>query len=163
MNKVYGNKKEFTPIRSDRSRLIVSYNLQPLEDGIHATWCEIYFYKKPHPYVSAEEIKLAILEDIDNEVKRVIIEDFVWNSHKVWLSIENQNNYSNALDVAINTEGANLPYKVRFGTIEEPDYYTFTTVESLKAFWLACSKYITDSIKSGWALKDSINWKDYEV
>ena len=56
MNKVYGNLKEFTPIRSDRSRLIISYNCQVEKDNIHATWCEIYFYKKPHPYVSDEEM-----------------------------------------------------------------------------------------------------------
>lgn len=163
MNKVYGNKNEFTPIRSDRSRLIVSYNLQPLEDGIHATWCEIYFYKKPHPYVSDEEIKTAILDDIDNEVKRLIIETMTWEDKQVWLSIENQQNYKTALDVAKETEGGNLPIKFKLGDEDEPYYATFSTIEALKNFWLACCNHVRTCLVAGWNLKDSINWEDYKM
>jgi len=90
MNKVYGLIKEFTPIRGDRTRLIVSYNYKPEPDDIHATWCSVYFYKKLHLWVTKEDMKAAILEDIDNEVKRLIVETMTWEGHKVWLSIENQ-------------------------------------------------------------------------
>lgn len=162
MNKVYGLKEEFTPIRSDRSRLIISYNCQAEKDNIHATWCEIYFYKKPHPYVSDEEIKAAIIEDINNEVKRLIIETMTWDGKQVWLSIENQQNYKSASDVAKETDGENLPVKFKFGGEDEPEYITFETIESLKEFWLACCGHIRECLSYGWNLKDSINWDDYK-
>lgn len=162
MNKVYGNLKEFTPIRSDRSRLIVSYNCQPQEDNIHSIWCEVYFYKKPHPHVSNDDIKAAILEDVDNEVKRLIIETMTWNDKQVWLSIENQQNYKTALDVAEATGGENLPVNFKLGNEDEPTYVTFSTIESLKEFWLACANHISNSIHWGWQLKDSIDWSKYK-
>ena len=89
MNKVYGNLKRFVPIRRDRSRLIVSYKCQPLEDGIHAFWCEIYFYKKPHPIVTLDDIKEAIFADINAHTDEKILSGFVWNGKPVWLSSEN--------------------------------------------------------------------------
>ena len=162
MNKVYGNLKEFAPIRSDRSRLIVAYNCQPLEDNIHATWCEIYFYKKPHPVVTLDDIKSAILEDIDNEVKRMIIETMTWDNKQVWLSIENQQNYKTALDVAKETDGDNLPVKFKLGDEDKPTYVTFETINSLKEFWLACCAHVRECLNYGWQLKDSIDWSKYQ-
>lgn len=163
MNKVYGILNMFTPIRSDRSRLIVAYNCQPLEDNIHATWCEIYFYKKPHPIVTLDDIKSAILEDIDDEVKRMIIETMTWDNKQVWLSIENQQNYKTALDVAKETDGSNLPVKVKIGSEDESTYATFSTINALKQFWLACCNHISNCRSYGWNLKDNINWNDYKV
>lgn len=162
MNKVYGIKSEFTPIRSDRSRLIVSYEMTPLEDGVHATWFEIYFYKKPHPVVTFDDIKEAILKDVDDGVKRMIIEDMRWEDKQVWLSLENQQNYKTALDVAKETGGANLPIKFKLGKEDEPTYVTFTTIEALREFWLACATHIRECLAYGWDVKDNIDWDTYK-
>ena len=69
MNRVYGLKEEFALIRSDGSRRIVSYGIESLKDSVHATWYEIYFYKKSHPVVTFEEIKDAIIDDIDEQTR----------------------------------------------------------------------------------------------
>lgn len=164
MNKVYGNKSEFAPIRYDRSRLIVSYNLQPLEDEVHATWNEIYFYKKPHPYVINEEIKEAILADINAQTDENILKGFVWENKKVWLSGENQFNFKAAYDLAIQTEGGNLPIKFKLGEEEDgtPVYHTFDTLIELQDFYTKAIGYINQCLNKGWELKDSIDWSKYE-
>lgn len=162
MNKVYGLLADFSYIREGRTRIVVSYNLVPLEDEVHATWCEVVFYKKITPNPSFEQIKAAILQDIDDTVKTQIIEDMVWNGHNVWLSLENQSNYKNALDIATRTDGSNLPYKVRFGSVDAPEYHEFETVSELEGFWCDCSNHIVSKLNAGWALKDSIDWDKYK-
>ena len=47
---------------------------------------------------------------------------FVWEKIPVWLSVENQVNYKAAFDLAVQTEGANLPVVFKFGTDEKPVY-----------------------------------------
>lgn len=163
MNKVYGLLTEFSYIREGRTRIVVSYNLVPLEDGVHATWCEVVFYKKITPNPSSEQVKKAILEDVDNEVKRLIIETFTWDNKQVWLSLENQQNYKTALDIAKETGGQNLPVKFKFGNEDKPTYVTFNTIEELKIFWLSCSNHITECLKYGWNIKDNIDWSKYEM
>lgn len=163
MNKIYGLLIEFSYIREDRTRIVVSYNLVPLEDGVHAIWNEIYFYKKQHPFITFEQIKESILTDINNNVKLSIIDSLIWNGHKVWLSTENQANYKSYTDLAIQTNGANLPIKVKFGDDSNPDYYIFTTVEDIKNFWIACNNHIITQINKGWSLKDSIDWSKYNI
>ena len=150
MNKVYGNLKQFAPIRSDRSRLIISYECQPLEDGVHATWYEIYFYKKPYPVVTFEMVKEAVIADINAQTDEKILSGFVWEEKPVWLSSENQFNFKAAYDLAIQTQGQNLPLKFKLGEVEveigkdkygisirekQPVYYTFETVEEFTDFY----------------------------
>ena len=164
MNKVYGLKEEFVPIRKDRSRLIVSYGIEPLEDGVHATWYEIYFYKKPHPVVTLEDIKQAILADINEQTDEKILKGFTWNDMKVWLSSENQFNFKAAYDLAVQTQGASLPVKFKLGEDEneEPIYHTFETLEDLGDFYTKAITYIVGCLNEGWNRKDSIDWSDYE-
>lgn len=161
MYKVYGIKTKFSYIRRDRTRIIISYNMEQVDDE-HATWSEIYLSKNNNPFPTFEQIKETICEDINDEVRRMIIEDFEWNGHKVWLSMENQQNYKNAADNAVLSDGDTLPVTFRFGDGVVPDYYTFNTSEELDEFWLACSKHITDCVNYGWKLKDDINWANYE-
>ena len=162
MNKIFGLLADFSYIKVDRTRIVVSYNPEQLEDNIHAVWCEIVFYKKITPNPSFEQIKKVILEDIDNEVKRLIIETMTWENKQVWLSIENQQNYKTAFDVAKETGGENLPVKFKLGEEDEPTYVTFTTIEELKEFWLACCAHIRECLNYGWQLKDSIDWSKYQ-
>lgn len=165
MNKVYGIKEKFTPIRSDRSRLIVSYECQPLEDGIHALWYEIYFYKKPHPVVTLDDIKEAIFADINAQTDEKILSGFVWNGKPVWLSSENQFNFKAAYDLAVQTQGQNLPLKFKLGENEdnEPVYHTFNTVEELNDFYLSAIAFIQRCLNEGWELKDSIDFSVYKT
>lgn len=162
MNKVYGLFLDFSYVRKDRTRIVVSYNLKQLEDGVHATWCEIYFYKKQHPYISIEDVKAAIIADINNSVTKKIIEGFEWEDNKVWLTNENQLNYKTAYDLALLDEKSFLPVTFKFGTDEEPVYKTFDTLDDLEDFYIASVQHIKNTIQEGWQMKNSIDWSEYE-
>lgn len=165
MNKVYGLTKEFAPIRNDRSRLIVAYGIEATDNENYSTWYEIYFYKKPHPYVSNEEIKEAILADINAQTDEKILKDFVWENNKVWLSTENQFNFKAAYDIAVQTEGANLPIKFKLGEQEDgtPIYHTFDTFVELQDFYTKAINHINNCLNEGWQRKDAINWENYKL
>ena len=80
----------------------------------------------------------------------------------VWLSTENQFNYKAAYDLAVQTNGANLPQVFKFGSTENPEYYKFETVEELTDFYIKATTYINQCLAVGWAKKDSINWDEYQ-
>lgn len=163
MSKKYGLKKEFAPVRQDASRIIVSYNLQAEADGEHYTWDEVCFYKKQIAQPTKEQIKAAIIADINQAVVKQIKDGFEWNGHKVWLSIENQADYKAAADLAYQTDGKSLPETARFGSDDDPDPYTFTDANELISFWEQAHRYINDVRKAGWDLKDSIDWDKYVI
>lgn len=160
-NKYYGLKSAYSPLREDYSRIIVSYGKEDVNED-YATWYEVYFYKKQNPKPSAEQIKNAIIADIDEHTKEDIIGGFVWNNKPVWLSIENQSNFATAEHRAA-TVGDNLPHKEKIGEQEDgtPIYYTFETAAELTSFWNACQDHIENCRKAGWERKDNINWDDY--
>jgi hypothetical protein len=163
MSKTYGLKTEFSPIRKDRSRLVVSYERVPEQDGIHATWYEIYFYKKQHPTVTFEEIKEAILSDINAQTDAKILTGFVWNDKPVWLSRENQFNFKAAYDLAVQTKGKSLPVKFKLGELEDeaPVYHTFEDLSEIADFYTKAMVYINQCLNEGWNRKDSIDWSQY--
>lgn len=165
MNKVYGLLTEFAFLRNERSRFIVCYGKEPTGDGVHATWYEVYFYKKPHPYVSAEDIKHTIIADINAQTDEKILTGFIWEGKNVWLSSENQFNFKAAYDLAIQTQGQNLPLKFKLGENEdnEPVYHTFNTVEELNDFYLSAIAFIQRCLNEGWELKDSIDFSVYKT
>lgn len=163
MNKVYGLTTEFAPIRKDRSRLIVSYECVPEQDGIHATWYEIYFYKKQHSTVTFEEIKEAILSDINAQTDAQILTGFVWNDKLVWLSSENQFNFKAAYDLAVQTKGKSLPVKFKLGEQEDgtPVYHTFEAMTEFTDFYTSAIAFINQCLNEGWERKDNIDWSQY--
>lgn len=68
----------------------------------------------------------------------------------IWLSSENQFNYKAAYDLAIQTEGANLPIKFKFGTTENPEYFIFESIEDLSDFYLSAMTFINKTLQEGW-------------
>lgn len=162
MNKVYGTKPYYTLVRQDGSRTIVSFGLTPESDGEHYTWYECYWYKKPHPIVTIDDIKTAIISGINNEAKTNIVEKFIYNDKKVWLSETNQLNYKAAYDLAVQTNGENLPYTIKVSDEDNADYIIFNNLIKFKDFYLAMIKHIQDNQKEAWRKKDNIDWNEYE-
>jgi hypothetical protein len=80
----------------------------------------------------------------------------------VWLSNENQFNYKAAYDLTLQSNGQTLPVLFKFGTTDNPIYYTFNTIEELSNFYISAMKYISDTLAEGWRMKDSIDWSLYE-
>jgi len=81
----------------------------------------------------------------------------VWKDMPIWLSTENQFNYKAAYDCARDTAGQSLPVKFKFGTDEEPVYYTFTTFEELQEFYMTSLQFVQQVLDEGWAEKDGLD------
>ena len=122
------------------------------------TWTEAII--KPTP--SLEQIKSFILNAINKRTDEKILSGFVWNDNQVWLSSENQFNYKAVYDVAVQTNGANLPLTFKFGDSENPIYYEFEELEDLQDFYLKALEHINEQLVIGWKKKDSIDWSVYE-
>lgn len=160
--KIQGNKQNYSAVREDRNRYIVNYGLQEMEDGINATWFEIVFYKKQGK-PTFQMAKDAILEDINSQTDYKILTGLVWNDKPVWLSTENQFNFSEGERKAKdNPSRLPITYKIGQDADGNPVYHTFTTVEEITGFYDTCFAYINQCLNEGWQRKDSIDWEPYK-
>ena len=89
--------------------------------------------------LTIEQIKAAVLADIDRQTDEKILKECPWTvlhgsdagkQVTLWLSAENQRNYSEGQRVAMITEGASLPMKFKVGQNEN------VTIDNL------CIKYV---------------------
>lgn len=122
------------------------------------TWTETIIPFKP----SLEQLKKLILDAINKDVDEKILSGFVWKDMPVWLSTENQFNYKAAYDLAVMSSGQSLPVMFKFGTTEEPVYYSFGTLEDISDFYVSAMTYINTTLAEGWQKKDAIDWSVYE-
>ena len=166
VNKYSGNVSDFQPVVEDASRVVISYGLTELGDG-KAEWYEVVFYKKQGK-PSFDAAKKAVIADINARTDDKIISGFVWTPEggdpiPVWLSEENQRNFSEAQRIAASMPEAILPVMFKLGeqADETPIYHTFETAEELTGFYLQAVAYINQCLADGWAEKDSIDWTPY--
>ena len=182
MNKIYGNIEDFTLVKDERSRVVVSYGMVAEEDNVHATWYEVYLCKSQTGIPDLRAVRQAVEDDIDKQTDAKILNTFPWtilhgDNEKpidqrdigreitVWLSRENQDNFKEAHRLACIDATKVVP--IRFKLNEEEDksaiYDTFETFEELNDFYLRAFNYIkVDCIDAGWARKDFIDWQPYE-
>lgn len=124
---------------------------------------KVTFYEIEFPYKpSLETVKNVILKMENSKIDEKILSGFSWNGMNVWLSSENQFNYKAAYDIAVQTEGANLPITFKFGSTENPEYHSFETLQDLTDFYMKAMNYINQTLLNGWTSKDSIDWTEYE-
>lgn len=144
----------------------IRWDMQPVievdENGKKKFVGKSYYEQQLVGKPTIEKIKEIVLSGINAVTDEKILSGFVWNGMEVWLSSENQFNYKAAYDIAVQTNGANLPVRFKFGTTEKPIYYTFNTVEELSDFYMSAMSYINACLEEGWAKKDAINWSEYE-
>ena len=153
MNNVFGNIKDFSPIKEDKSRIVISYGYEKV-DKTNATWYEVYLYKKQMSQLTLADVKEVIIGDIDERTKTAIIGGFKWQEKPVWLSIENQLNFSQAT----------APVTLKIGEQEDgtPVYHTFETQQDIADFCTAYTQWTQQQRESGWQEKDGIDWTPYE-
>lgn len=163
MKKVHGNNvKHIECINPRLNKYRVRWGFEPHyndkneEDGVQ--YYEYEFVYKP----TLDEIKQIVLSGYNKIIDEKIVQTFVWKDIPVWLSKENQFNYKAAFDLA-STFGTNLPTTFKFGTTENPIYYTFETVEDLTDFYLNAMNHISNCLAEGWLLKDNIDWLEYKI
>ena len=171
-NKYCGSAADYQPVSEDQSRVVIMYGLK--EDGDKAEWFEVVFYKKQTAKPTIEQVKKAVIADINAHTDEKILNGFPWailhgdnagETVNVWLSEENQRNFSEAQRVAQMTSGANLPLQVKVSEDADgvPVYDSFETVEEITNFYLAGVAFIDVCLKAGWTEKDSIDWAPYEA
>ena len=183
MNKIFGTKECFIHIREDETRIVISYDYAEEPDGVNATWWEIYYNKVEKKAVGFNEIKDAILKDIDARTDYKIENDLVWTSFDgeqipVKLDAENKFNFKASYDLAVQTNGAILPVtfkmsekKVMIEPKEEggiptwekqPVYHTFNTMEEAADFYMKAMAFIQGCYQDGWQKKDNFDWTPYQ-
>lgn len=150
-NKYCGTVADFQPVSEDQSRVVVMYGMTPTTGGM-AEWYQLNFYKK-QGCPSFEQVKAAIIADINERVKAKIIGGFVWNNKPVWLSEENQMNFAQAVVPAT--------FKIGEDANGDPIYQEFATKTELKAFVEACVQWKQQCLSDGWAEKDGMDWTPY--
>jgi hypothetical protein len=155
MDKLNGLLEDFSPIRDERSRIVIGYGLNKIENSDLYEWYEVYVYKTQVNSISLAFIKEAILGDINNRTDEKILSGFVWNDINVYLSAENQRNFSEAQRMA-SAVPAILPLTFKLGEDADgnPMYHTFKTAEELNSFYMAAFAYINKCLNEGWQEKD---------
>ncbi len=163
MNKVSGKISDFNLLSEDASRTVIGYGLKKVNDELYE-WFEVYIYKTKKSLIGLAEVKEAILGDINARTDEKILSGFSWNGINVWLSNENQRNFSEAQRMA-SANASILPLMFKLGEDENgaPVYYTFETAEELNGFYLSAFAYINECLQDGWTEKDAIDWRDYEA
>lgn len=163
-NLVCGPAADFTLVREEGTRTVISYDLNEEAGKDLATWRELYFPKK-NGKPSFDAAKAAIIADINAQTDEKILSGFVWNEMPVWLSSENQFNFKAAYDLAVQTNGANLPVTFKLG--EQPDgtpvYHTFTEMAEAQDFYVKAVAFINQTLAEGWQRKDNIDWEAYRA
>lgn len=168
MIRVTNRKEMYHPIIDLGDRVKVAFDYEVFYDideggtkvpSNVGTWTEAIIKPKP----SLEQIKSFILSAINKRTDEKILSGFVWKDNQVWLSSENQFNYKASYDLAVQTNGANLPTVFKFGDNDNPVYYKFETIEELQDFYTKAMKFINEQLAIGWVKKDSINWDDYKL
>ena len=135
----------------------IRWDVHQHEDG-QADYMEHQVQGKPSP----EQIRSIITEYYNTQTDLQILQGLEYEGNTVWLSSENQANYKAAYDLAVQTQGESLPYKVKLGTESTPTYKEFTTLQDFKAFYLSVVKHIQMCIEEGWKLKDSVDISKYQ-
>lgn len=159
MEKIYGTDKAQNGLVKVGRKWIAFYGFFTDPDTGSGYEYRHTFTEKP----TITQVKKIITAQINSDIDRKILCGFVWKDMPVWLSSENQFNYKAAFDLAAQTGGANLPVRFKFGTDDEPQYYTFSNLEDLTDFYTKALKYVDSILNEGWKEKDSIDWSVYDI
>lgn len=183
MNKIYGIESDYAPVRQDGGRVAICYEKEAVGDGVHYTWYEVYFYIKRDGMPDLEKVKDAVKDDIDSQTDEKILTGFEWTllrgwkkgdngekvdltgqTVKVWLSTENQSNFSEAHNIAKEPPVGFLPvtFKVSEDEAKRAIYDDFASYEELHGFYLQAAAFKNQCLNEGWARKDAIDWTPYE-
>lgn len=151
-NKYCGSAADYQPVREDQSRVVIMYGMTEAgEDKVE--WYQLDFYKKQGK-PSFDDAKAAIIADINERITDKIVGGMTFEGKPVWLSIENQINFTTAT----------APCRLKIGEEDDgtPVYHDFETKATLKAFNDACLAWKNEQLETGRAEKEGIDWEPYE-
>lgn len=136
----------------------VRWDVKEREDG-SASYMESEFNGRP----SAESVRKMIMDWCNSVTSNRILSGFEYGGHLVWLSGENQQNYKSAYDLAVRTNGDNLPVTFKFGDDDNPYYQEFTDITGLEDFYIRMARHIQNALYAGWKMKDSLDMDLYRL
>lgn len=158
MSKIYGaTERQDGLYKIGRKKYELIFGYGEDEQGGY-NYRETFKGRKPE----LSEIKDIIVSLVNASVDEKILSGYQWQGKAVWLSSENQFNYKSVYDLAVQTEGASLPVKLKLGTTEEPEYVTIETLEEFSAFYVGAIQFIQKVLEEGWTEKDNIDWTKFE-
>ena len=162
--KTSGLLADFAPIRDEGTRITICYGLTKANGDLYE-WYEIYLPKKQNAQLNLQMVKDAIIADIDAQTDEKILDGYEFTPDgeeqpiTVWLSKENQTNFSEAHRLQI----VPVKFKLNETADKQPIYHTFETFEEINRFYVGGVAYINQCLNEGWARKDSIDWTPYEA
>lgn len=154
MDKIYG-----ASIRQDglqkvgRNRWDLFYGFGKDEDNEMGYNWRTSFDHQP----TIEEVKETITTQISANTQKAIIEGYKWEGHLVWLSSENQANYTRDYIMAKNGDLGTMP-TVKLGSDDAPVYYTFEDIEELTEFVMGMQQHIQNCLNASWTERKEIDW-----
>lgn len=159
MEKIYGTDKAQNGLVKAGRKWIVFYGFYKDPNTGSGYEYRHTFSEKP----TLAQVKSIIISQINSDIDGKILSGFVWRGMPVWLSSENQFNYKAAYDLAVQTGGASLPVRFKFGTDDEPQYHTFSDLQEFADFYTSAMAFVNGTLNDGWAEKDAIDWSVYDV
>jgi hypothetical protein len=162
MNINIGKLSKFKTINYVNNKYVVSWGLEKANnDPEDDTYKWKYFILDHKP--SIPEIQEIINNNINEQVRKSIENNFYWNGMKIKLSIENQIDYKLLFDTTVLLNGTNLPEKVKFKANGENIYYEIDSLDEFKDLIINMNNHIRNCVKIGYNLKESINYEEYTI
>lgn len=162
--KSVGLESSYSPIKKRNGTIVVSYGKELLSDegqsNDESDEKVVCFYQTAYlgkPSVST--IIKDICDDIDTRAKDEIQNGFVYEDIPVYLSVENQLNFSSAYSIA-SIGDTFAPITLRLST---DNYKTFNSLDELRMFIVEYTEYIQSILKKYWSIKDKLNTNDYMI
>ena len=154
MEKIYGS-----PIRQDglmkvgRNRWDLFYGFGKDDDNeVGWNWRKTFNHQP-----TLEEGKDTIITQINSNAQKAILEGYEWNGHQVWLSDENQRNYTLAYGLVKDGVLKSMP-TIKLGSDTNPLLYTFKDADELISFTLGVQTHIQGCLEAAWKEKEEIDW-----
>ena len=133
----------------------VRTDMQPSVDEETGEQTGVTFIETEFPYKpTLQEVREFVLGVINQRITDRIVGGMTWQGKPVWLSIENQLNFSQAV--------APCTLKIGETTDSISINETFDTAEALKSFWDACLAWKDKCLSDGRAEKDNFDFTPYE-
>jgi len=158
MNIKQGNLNEFKPINYINNKYIISWGLKEIGNDTYE-WKYFIIDKKP----SVGYIKNTITGYVNEMTKKLIENGFYWNKMNIKLTLENQIDYKLLFDTTMLLDGSNLPEKIKFKVNGENIYYEIESIEEFKDFIIKMNNHIRNCVKTGYDIKESINYDEYKI
>ena len=95
-----------------------------------------------------------LVEAINEHTKETIINGFIWNGMRVWLSDENQRNFM--MMERLTSEAYPRTVKINEDSNGKPIYYTFVSEEEFAAFSKLAAQHVNNTLAAGWNEKDDL-------